>query len=289
MFASTGWPAPAKINLFLHVNRRREDGYHELQTLFQFIDVCDEIDFQIRDDGLIQRASHLTGVTLEDDLTIRAAKLLQKHTLCAKGVIISLRKRIPMGAGLGGGSSDAATVLVALNVLWRLNLPETELVALALKLGADVPVFVRGRSAWAEGVGEKLHPFTPEKGPILVIIPNCEVSTAEIFSDPLLTRDTDTIRMQDFSLVDSHNDCELVTRRLYSGVADALDWLNGYRPSRMSGTGAGVFALFERRDELEVVYASLPKDWVGLMAERVNCSPLLKKIDQKSSLLDGAL
>jgi 4-diphosphocytidyl-2-C-methyl-D-erythritol kinase len=192
-----------------------------------------------------------------------------------------------MGAGLGGGSSDAATVLVALNVLWGLNLPENELVALGLRLGADVPIFVRGKSAWAEGIGEKLSPFSPEVGPIFVIIPNCEVPTQEIFNDPLLTRDTDAIKMHEFSMASSRNDCELVTRRLYPRVGDALDWLGHYRPSRMSGTGSSVFALFECREELEVVGHALPSEWIGFPAERENHSPLLKRIDEESDGLKG--
>ena len=289
MIVSNGWPAPAKINLFLHINHRREDGYHDLQTVFQFIDLCDEIDFKIRDDGRIMQGSEIAGVSSEDDLTVRAAKLLKEHSSCTKGVTITVRKRIPMGAGLGGGSSDAATVLVALNVLWGLNLPESDLISLGLMLGADVPVFVRGTSAWAEGVGERLVPFSPEKGPVFLIVPNCEVSTQEIFNDPLLTRDTDTIRMQEFSLARTHNDCEPVTRRLYPSVDKALDWLKDYCPSRMSGTGSGVFALFESREKAERVNNELPKDWVGFMTERTNRSPLLKKIDQELLVLEQLL
>ena len=282
MITSKGWPAPAKINLFLQINGRREDGFHNLQTIFQFIDVCDQIDFQVREDGIIERESDLVGVSSDDDLTVKAAKLLREHVSCSKGVTISVHKQIPMGAGLGGGSSDAATVLVALNVLWGLNLPESDLVSLGLRLGADVPIFVRGKSAWAEGIGEKFSPFSPEEGPIFVIIPACEVPTAEIFNDPLLTRDTDTIKMHEFSMGSSRNDCELVTRRLYPSVGDALDWLGHYRPSRMSGTGSSVFAFFERREELELVMHALPSDWTGFAAERKNNSPLLKKIDEES-------
>ncbi len=282
MIISKGWPAPAKINLFLQINGRREDGYHNLQTVFQFINVCDYIDFQVRDDGIIDRDSDLVGVSSEDDLTVKAAKLLREYVAGSKGATISVQKRIPMGAGLGGGSSDAATVLVALNILWGLNLPESDLAALGLRLGADVPVFVRGKSAWAEGVGEKLFSFFPEVGPIFVIIPDCKVPTSQIFSDPLLTRDTDAIKMHEFSMASSRNDCELVTRRLYPSVGDALDWLGHYRPSRMSGTGSSVFALFECREELEVVKHALPNDWTGFAAERENYSPLLEKVDEES-------
>ena len=287
MGISKGWPAPAKINLFLQINGRRGDGYHNLQTIFQFINVCDQIDFQIRDDGIIERDSDLAGVSSEDDLTVKAAKLLREHVQGSKGATITVHKRIPMGAGLGGGSSNAATVLVALNFLWGLNLPESDLVALGLRLGADVPIFVRGKSAWAEGIGEKLSPFSPEVGPIFVIIPNCEVPTQEIFNDPLLTRDTDAIKMHEFSIASSRNDCELVTRRLYPSVGDALDWLGHYRPARMSGTGSSVFAFFECREELQVVKRSLPSDWIGFAAERENYSPLLKKIDKESKVLKG--
>lgn len=274
MTLSRDWPAPAKINLFLHVTGRRDDGYHLLQTLFQFLDVCDWLDFRVRDDGRIERAGELPGVAAADDLVVRAARLLREHAGCTLGVDIHLRKRLPLGGGLGGGSSDAATVLVALDVLWGLDLGVDVLAALGLALGADVPVFVRGHAAWAEGVGEILAPCDPDEGAVLVITPDCAVSTARVFTDPDLTRHTPPIKMHAFSLARSRNDCEPVTRRLYPAVGAALDWLDQHAPARMSGTGASVFAFFDSLEQAEAVARQVPAPWRAVATRRVNCSPL---------------
>lgn len=281
MRVSTNWPAPAKINLFLHVIGRRSDNYHDIQTLFQFIDLYDHLDFVIRDDGVITRQSQLAGVDEGDDLVVLAAKALQKHCAVKSGVGISVKKNIPMGAGLGGGSSDAATVLVALNFLWGLDLPIQELADLGLRLGADVPVFIHGRAAWAEGAGENLSFWDPDVGPIVLVTPKVTVTTAEIFADLELTRDTKPTKMHDFSLDLSHNDCEPVTCRLYPEVADALFWLSGYGPAKMSGTGAAVFLCAESHSTAENVFKALPKHWKGHFGERMNQSPLLNRLHRE--------
>jgi 4-diphosphocytidyl-2-C-methyl-D-erythritol kinase len=278
MALSQGWPAPAKINLFLHVTGQRDDGYHCLQTLFQFVDRCDTLDFTLRDDGEIKRESELPGVPPEADLVVRAARLLQSHSATRQGASIKVTKRLPMGGGLGGGSSDAATVLVALNALWKLGLPAAELAALGLSLGADVPVFVHGQAAWAEGVGEILCPLAVAESAIAVVTPECAVETAKVFRDADLTRDTAPIRMHDFSLTGTRNDCEAVTRRLYPPVGAALDWLASFAPSRMSGTGASVFAFFDDYAAAAAVVRQMPGNWSGFAAQRLNRSPLLDRL-----------
>jgi 4-diphosphocytidyl-2-C-methyl-D-erythritol kinase len=278
---STNWPAPAKINLFLHVIGRRADNYHDIQTLFQFIDLYDHLDFVIRDDGVITRQSQLAGVDEGDDLVVLAAKGLQKYSAVKSGVGISVKKNIPMGAGLGGGSSDAATVLVALNFLWGLDLPIQELADLGLRLGADVPVFIHGRAAWAEGVGENLSFWDPDVGPIVLVTPKVTVATAEIFADSELTRDTEAIKMHDFSVNLSHNDCEPVTCRLYPEVADVLDWLSRYGVAKMSGTGSAVFICVESNSLAEDVFRALPTHWKGHYGERMNQSPLLRRLHEE--------
>ena len=243
------WPAPAKLNLFLHIVGRRPDGYHELQTCFQFVDLCDEITIEVRADGRIRRLAEIAGVPEEADLCVRAARALQAAAGCPLGADISVLKRIPMGGGLGGGSSDAATCLVALNHLWRLNWSEDELAALGLKLGADVPVFVRGRAAWAEGIGERLTPLYPPLAPpetnYLILKPNIGVGTAEVFQDPELTRNSAPITIHGFLASGGRNDCLGVVRRRYPEVARALDWLSGFGAARLTGTGACVFLAVE--------------------------------------------
>ncbi len=268
------WPAPAKINLFLHITGRRQDGYHELQTVFQFLDIADELHFTIRQDGGIHRLTDLPGVTEEADLVVRAAKALQQHTGSRLGVDISVRKVLPMGGGLGGGSSNAATTLVALNQLWQTGLSEDELARLGLGLGADVPVFIRGRTAWAEGVGENLQPLElPEKW-FLVLIPPVNVSTAIVFSDSDLTRDCPPMTIRHFLSGQGKNVCEPVVRRAYPAVAEALDWLARYGDARMTGTGACVFAAFDSETRAREVLAELPADWQGFVARGLNRSPL---------------
>lgn len=274
-----GWPAPAKINLFLHITGRREDGYHELQTVFHFLDIADELHFSIRDDGEIHRLSSLADVPEEADLVVRAARALQARTACPQGVDISVTKRLPMGGGLGGGSSNAATTLVALNQLWQTGLSEDELAQLGLGLGADVPVFIRGRTAWAEGVGEHLQPVElPEKW-FLVLVPPVNVSTAKVFSDPGLTRDCPPMTIRHFLSGQGENVCEPVVRKAYPAVAEALDWLAEYGDARMTGTGACVFAAFDSEASAREVMADMPADWQGFVAKGLNRSPLANMIE----------
>lgn len=280
---SRGWPAPAKINLFLHVVGRRPDGYHLLQTLFQFLDHGDDLTFTLREDGGIGRLNDLAGVPPEQDLVVRAARLLKAETGSPWGADISVAKVLPLGGGLGGGSSNAATVLVALNALWGTGLDAPALAKLGLALGADVPVFVHGVAAWAEGVGELLTPFAPEEGPVLVVFPGCQVPTTAVFGHPQLTRDTPAITIQRFSLAASHNDCEPITRRLYPAVGEALDRLSRHAPARMSGTGACVFACFATREAAAAVGRELPPAWQWFTAERRNRSPLLDRLDAERS------
>ncbi len=279
MKAARGWPAPAKINLFLHVTGRRADGYHLLQTLFQFLDVGDELGFEVRADGAINRSSEPAYVAASEDLAVKAAKLLQSESGTSLGVDIALDKRLPVGAGLGGGSSDAATALVALNELWALGLPRSQLAEMGLTLGADVPVFVHGRAAWAEGVGEVLEPAEMDETPVVVITPACQVDTARVFHDPDLTRHTPPITMHAASLTRAGNDCEPVARRLYPEVGEALDWLSRFAEARMSGTGSSVFAFFDDGDEAAEVARQVPRSWTCITTRRINRSPLLDFID----------
>lgn len=275
-----GWPAPAKLNRFLHITGRRADGYHLLQTVFQFMEYGDTLGFRLRDDGLVRRSSVLPGIDPESDLTVRAARLLQSHTGERRGVEIAIDKRIPAGGGLGGGSSDAATTLWALNCLWDLGLSMEELATLGLRLGADVPVFVRGRAAWAEGVGEILTPLTLEEPWYLVVIPDAQVSTAEIFAAPELTRDCDALTISGFLSGDHGlNVCEPVVRARFPRVAEALDWLGRFAPARMSGTGACVFASFPERRAADEARRCLPVGWRAFVAKGCNHSPLLARVE----------
>lgn len=274
------WPAPAKLNLFLHITGRRADGYHELQTVFQFLDHGDLIDFQVRTDGAITRLTNLPGVAPDTDLTVRAARLLQAHTGTRLGAGIRIDKRLPMGGGLGGGSSDAATTLVALNHLWELHLPREELCRLGVRLGADVPIFIYGRAAWAEGVGEHLTPIEPPQRWYVVIIPDCHVSTAEIFNAPELTRNCKHMKIADFLAGSGINVCEPVVAGRYPRVAEALSWLARYAPARMTGTGACVFAGFETGRQARAVLAELPAGWSGFTARGMNRSPLDEHVER---------
>ena len=274
----TQWPAPAKLNLFLHVTGRRPDGYHELQTVFQLIDLCDTVAIHVGDDGRIERPSGPVGVDPDSDLTVRAAKALQAATGCRMGASIRITKRIPMGGGLGGGSSDAATVLLALNHLWHCGLSVDELARLGLPLGADVPVFVRGSSAWAEGVGERLEPVELPERWYVVIHPGVAVPTKDVFQSPELTRNTPVITIRAFfgpgGLAGSRNDCEPVVRALYPEVADALSWLEKFAPARLTGTGSCIFAAFGSAIEAERVAARAPDRWRAFVARGVNVSPV---------------
>jgi 4-diphosphocytidyl-2-C-methyl-D-erythritol kinase len=274
------WPAPAKLNLFLHILGRRPDGYHELQTCFQFVDLCDEITIEVRTDGLIRRAVEVPGLPAEADLCIRAAKALQAASGSALGADISLAKKIPVGGGLGGGSSDAATCLIALNHLWGINLPQEKLAAIGLKLGADVPVFVHGRVAWAEGVGERLTPLYPPQAPTeanyLILKPNVFVSTAAVFQDPELTRNSAPITIHGFLASGGRNDCLGVVRRRYPEVAHALDWLSVYGSARLTGTGACVFLACENKDLAREIMRKVPPEFECFLARGLNDSPLLE-------------
>jgi 4-diphosphocytidyl-2-C-methyl-D-erythritol kinase len=273
------WPAPAKINRFLHITGRRANGYHELQTVFQFLDHGDRLWFEPVPDNGIELVGGLPGVAAEDDLVVRAARALLQKTGRQAGIRIRLDKRLPAGGGLGGGSSDAATTLVALNQLWQLGLGEDELAELGLQLGADVPVFVRGRAAWAEGVGERLTPLEQLDTPwFLVLDPAVSVSTAEIFSDPQLTRNTRPLKIPAFLSGAGANDLQAVVVRHYPEVANALKWLSKHRPARMTGSGACVFAAFPDEPSARAALQQLPAPWTGFVARGCNRSPLLERL-----------
>jgi 4-diphosphocytidyl-2-C-methyl-D-erythritol kinase len=269
------WPAPAKLNLMLRIVGRRGDGYHLLQTVFRFLDYGDRLRFRLRDDGAVERSGGLPTVPPERDLVVRAARLLKERAGAAHaGVDIGLEKRLPEGGGLGGGSSDAATTLVALNRLWDLGLDTAELERLGLQLGADVPVFVRGRTAWAEGVGEHLTPLDLPPAWYLVLAPNCRVSTAGIFNAPDLTRDSPPITIRDFLAGSQGNDCLPVVRRQSAEVSAALDWLGTVGIGRLTGTGACVFAEFDGEEEARAALARVPERFRGFVARGLNRSPL---------------
>ncbi len=276
------WPAPAKLNLCLHIVGRRDDGYHLLQSAIQFIDLCDQLTFWQRPAGVVERIAGPKEVPTESDLSVRAARLLAEHAHARVGVGIELHKRIPMQAGLGGGSSDAATVLVALNHLWHAGLHMDELAALGLKLGADVPMFVRGRAAWMEGIGEILTPADFRPACYLVVKPDAAVGTAEIFNAPELTRHTPVTTIRAFrdqaGLLSGRNDCEPVVRNRFPAVAEALDWLGKYAPARLTGTGACVFATFDDAHTARRVHAQLPAKWQGFAVQGLNRSPLIDRL-----------
>ncbi|HYW91708.1 MAG TPA: 4-(cytidine 5'-diphospho)-2-C-methyl-D-erythritol kinase [Gammaproteobacteria bacterium] len=280
MSAASGrsWPAPAKINLFLHVVGRRADGYHELQTAFQFLDRCDRIGFSLREDGHIRRRSGPRDLPAAQDLSVRAARLLRETSGCREGVDIALEKILPPGGGLGGGSSDAATTLIALNRLWGLGLSTPELAAVGLRLGADVPVFVHGHAAWAEGVGEHLTPIDPPEPWYLVLVPAVHVSTAEVFGAPELTRNSPPITIADLSGGRARNDCLPVVRKRYPDVSRAYDWLSGYGEARLTGTGGCVFAAFPDERAARAVHAKIPPTMQGFVARGRNRSPLLDRL-----------
>lgn len=277
---SLSLPAPAKLNLFLHVTGRRADGYHTLQTLFQFLTLADTLDFSCRADGQILLHSELAGVAMDDNLIIRAARLLQQHTGTALGADIVLHKRLPMGGGLGGGSSDAATTLVGLNHLWQTGVSPAALAALGLQLGADVPVFVLGNAAWAEGVGEQLTPVELDEPWYLVIVPDCQVSTAEIFSDQRLTRDTQAITLAAFREQGGRNDCRPVAEARYPEIRNALILLNNYCEAKMTGTGSCVFGAFPNEREADRVRARLPATLQSFVAHGCNRSPLHQMLNK---------
>jgi 4-diphosphocytidyl-2-C-methyl-D-erythritol kinase len=274
----TLWPAPAKLNLFLHVTGRRADGYHDLQTLFQLIDLCDSIGITLRADGQIVRVAGPEQVAPEDDLVVRAARALKRSSATPLGASLRIVKRIPLGAGLGGGSSDAATTLLALNRLWGCDLAPAKLAELGFALGADVPVFLGGSSAWAQGRGERLTPVELPLRWYLVIRPGVSVSTAEIFQAPELTRNSPLITIRGFFESGGHNDCESVVCARYPEVRAALEWLSQSAPAHLTGTGSSIFAAFASEAAVREVAARVPQRWTGFVARGLNTSPVHERL-----------
>ena len=271
-------PAPAKLNLWLHIIGRRADGYHELETVFQFLDHGDELHFALRDDGVIQLHTPVEAVPHDSNLIVRAARKLQAQSGTPLGADIWLTKVLPMGGGIGGGSSDAATTLLALAHLWQLDWDEDRLAALGLSLGADVPVFVRGHAAFAQGVGEQLTPVDPEEPWYVVLVPQVSVSTAEIFSHPQLTRDSLPLKMRPVPKGNSRNDCQPVVEQSYPEVRNALNFLGKFTEARLTGTGSCVFGAFPSKAEADKVLALLSVTQTGFVAKGSNISMLHRKL-----------
>ncbi|MEN8639320.1 4-(cytidine 5'-diphospho)-2-C-methyl-D-erythritol kinase [Pseudomonas sichuanensis] len=271
-------PAPAKLNLWLHITGRRPDGYHELETVFQFLDHADELSFALRDDGQIRLQTEIEGVPHDSNLIVRAARQLQEQSGTTLGADIWLHKVLPMGGGIGGGSSDAATTLLALANLWQLDWDEDRLASLGLSLGADVPVFVRGHAAFAQGVGEQLTPVDPSEPWYVVLVPQVSVSTAEIFSHPELTRDSLPLKMRPVPEGNSRNDCQPVVEQRYPEVRNALISLGKYTEARMTGTGSCVFGAFPSKAEADKVLALLSATQTGFVAKGSNVSMLHRKL-----------
>ncbi|QHS10187.1 4-(cytidine 5'-diphospho)-2-C-methyl-D-erythritol kinase [Sinimarinibacterium sp. NLF-5-8] len=270
-----GWPAPAKLNLFLHITGRRSDGYHQLQTVFQFLDYCDRLYFTPRGDAQIQRLNNPANIDADHDLVVRAARAIQRASGCPLGADIRIEKHIPLGGGLGGGSSNAATTLVALNRLWNTGFTPDELAAIGVGLGADVPVFVRGVAAWAEGVGERLSRLDLPEPWYVIIVPPVLVSTAEIYAAPELQRNCPPISAEDFLNGHvTHNVLEPVTIARHPPVGDALQWLRQFGDARMSGSGAAVFLACADREGADEIADRVPSRWVRFVARGCNRSPL---------------
>ncbi|MDH3713759.1 MAG: 4-(cytidine 5'-diphospho)-2-C-methyl-D-erythritol kinase [Gammaproteobacteria bacterium] len=274
MSDSPPWPAPAKINRFLHIVGRRADGYHDLQTLFQFLDYGDDLHFRVHDRGTVHRSGGLPNLREEDDLAVRAALLLQQVTGTHLGVDMHIDKRIPAGGGLGGGSSDAATTLVALNALWRTALPTPALAELALQLGSDVPVFVSGRASFAEQRGDRLSSAAPDEPWFLVVDPGVTVSSARMYADARLQRDCASVTLDDFAAGRCGNVFEPLVLADHEPVREAHAWLSNYASVHLSGTGGCLFAAFPTRADARQVLAKLPEDWTGIVARGSNVSPL---------------
>ncbi|MFB6324936.1 4-(cytidine 5'-diphospho)-2-C-methyl-D-erythritol kinase [Pantoea deleyi] len=280
----THWPAPAKLNLFLYITGRRPDGYHNLQTLFQFLDYGDRLQITVDDSDAITLLTPLPGVADADNLIVRAAQRLKqaaqaRNSLPARaGAQIAIEKQLPMGGGLGGGSSDAATVLVALNHLWQTGFTPDELAAIGVTLGADVPVFVQGFAAFAQGVGEELQPARPEEKWYLVAHPGVHISTPQVFNDPELTRDTPSRSLSTLLALPFTNDCEAVVRKRFREVDELVSWLLEYAPSRLTGTGACVFAEFDTESAARQVLELAPQGVRGFVARGVNVSPLQRTL-----------
>ncbi|HSN17901.1 MAG TPA: 4-(cytidine 5'-diphospho)-2-C-methyl-D-erythritol kinase [Gammaproteobacteria bacterium] len=283
MSSSIAWPAPAKLNLFLHITGRRADGYHLLQTVFQFLDRGDSLEFDVREDGRIVRSEGPSDIPEGSDIVIKAARLLKERSGTRLGASIKLRKILPVEAGLGGGSSDAATTLVALDRLWGTAFRPGDLAALGLELGADVPVFIGGHAAWAEGVGEILDPLELPEPWYLVLQPACRVSTREIFQAPELTRNSAPITIARFRSGETRNDFEPVVRSRYPQVSEALDWLGSHASAHLTGSGACVFAAFPDEAAARRVYAQLPQGWRGFVAKGCNRSPLLARLEAEKT------
>ena len=274
------WLSPAKLNLFLHITGQRNDGFHELQTLFQFLDYSDELSFEYRNDGVVELKDSIKGVSDEDNLIVKAALILQNHTNSqskSRGVTIRLKKKLPMGGGLGGGSSNAATTLLALNELWQLKINNLELQRIGLTLGADVPVFIHGNACLAEGIGEVFSSVEVVEPWYLVLIPECQVNTGEIFSDPALTRNSKTFRIRASltweDLGKLRNDCEIIVKAKYPEVNQAFNWLSQYGVTRMTGTGCCVFSAFSSEEEAKIIASKRPDGLKAFVARGVNQSP----------------
>ena len=280
MTSSITLPAPPKLNLFLHITGRRDDGYHNLQTLFQLLDGGDQLTFSPTSDGRISLSPQLKGVAEEENLVVRAALALQRQSNCSQGCNIHLDKRLPMGAGLGGGSSNAATALLALNKLWDCDLTAAELSLLGAQLGADVPVFVEGYSAFAEGIGDQLTPVEIPESWYLIVTPNCSVSTEKIFSHPQLTRNTSPIKIRALSEVQYRNDCQAIVEKLYPQVAEVVDWLRAYSEPLMTGTGASVFCRWATEAQAKEVLSRVPQHWNAFIARGVNHSLVHQKLKE---------
>jgi 4-diphosphocytidyl-2-C-methyl-D-erythritol kinase len=293
------FPAPAKLNLFLHIIGQRTDGYHQLQTIFQFLDHSDTIEIKTIEGSSIELLTPIKGVQNEDNLIVKAAEILQKHIQQSSkkapplslGAQIRITKILPMGGGLGGGSSNAATILLALNTLWHANLPLNELAQLGLSLGADVPIFIHGFSAFAEGVGEELTPVHPQENWFLVSKPDVSISTASVFTSPDLTRNTPKVNLfDDITKLDidlCHNDCQTLVIKEYPEVAKLLAWLVEYAPSRMTGTGACIFSRFDTEQEACRIQSLLPNGIMSFVAKAVNTSPLRSAIDSLNALQES--
>lgn len=285
-------PAPAKLNLFLHVTGRRPDGYHLLQTAFQLIDRCDYLDVEVRDDGFIQRCNDIPGVPADSDLIVRAARLLQAHSGCSLGANLTLHKQLPMGGGLGGGSSDAATTLLALNHLWNTGLTRAELMQLGLQLGADVPFFLFGENAFAEGVGEELQALNTAEDWFVVLEPGVQVPTPAIFSAKELTRDTKPVRIADFSSdakIHWKNDLQTVACALFPQVDEAIKWLSQYGHAKMTGSGACVFCAFADETAADTVLKQVPDRWTSWKAKALSRHPMAQKLGSKNIWLEAGL
>jgi 4-diphosphocytidyl-2-C-methyl-D-erythritol kinase len=281
--STLAWPAPAKLNLFLHVTGRRPDGYHDIQTVFQLVDLADRLHFTPRQDGRIRRVEGPADVALESDLTLRAARRLQAASGLDHGVDIRLEKHIPIQGGLGGGSSDAATTLVALNEIWGLRLPPSLLAELGLELGADVPFFVHGETAWGEGIGERLTPLELPEWHFAIVFPGVGISTTEVFQAPELTRKTPETTIRGFLKAGGRNDCEPVVTGRSPEVRRALAWLAKRGEARMTGTGSCVFAAFGNRGSAQAALDGLPPEWRGFVARGLGRSPLQERLAAERS------